>query len=859
MVLLDQIGQHNIIDSMGFLRNLLSSILIFSFTGLFAQRGNIEGLVIDAAGAGPMEYAQVGLYGASDSSFMDGTISGSDGVFQLEKVRNGNYYLEVSFIGYRTERIGPISITPQSTRFIAGPVNLEINTTSLEEVAVVRQLNQTEREIDRQVFFAEQFQTATGGTAVDVLRSIPSVSIGPDGEVSLRGTGGFLVYLNGKPTQMEASVLLSQISANSIDRIEVITVPTAQFDAQGKGGIINITTHQSALDGTYLNTGILVGGVPWNEQADPFRMGGNLSFTHQQNRLKVYGGIDYNSRNVRGSREGKARILQDDGSYYWMVADGPRPEWHINHAARLGVDFEITENDAISVGFYRGRKIEGRTAEYIYNNFYGDIEENRQGNPRDIVIFNPNTHERVGKFTTASLDYVHQSTNGGTLTASFLYENSDLFSDLYNTDVSLMAGNDGDTLLSFRQHDDNPLNGFRFDLNYSVPFRSNHVFSLGYQPQYLQQKGFFEYDTLDVSNQLWNPYNEFENETVLTRWIHAGFVNFQGSFDVLDYIAGFRIEYMNQQFSVENPDYLNIFERHTTAENTVQKLDLFPVLHLQFNVNKKDHLTAAFSRRINRPPTKNMAPFLLRRHYEVFLVGDPSLKPEYASLAELTYVKGIGESQVTLTGFYRKTTNAIYRVNTVLTENESEWYHGNSVLIRSYTNSGNNQAMGGEFAADLKFTPWWKLYLGGSLYHFRINGEIFEFEVNQKSTNWSFNANTSISLNKQLRLYWALSVLSATVTAQGGNELFYMSDASISWSPKTAKNINLQFKVMDTFSSNDQGLFTGGYDQTGMQIFYQTTTYHRYGPILELNLTYSLNTSLQKTKFLDSTFGKNEF
>jgi hypothetical protein len=842
------------------LRHIVTFTLLFLYlSGLLAQRGIIEGLVIDGSGTNPLEYAQIGLYSSSDSSLVDGVISGPDGVYRLEKIRYGSYFMEVSFIGYRTESVGPITLSQQSARHIAGPVNLEINTTSLEEVEVVRQLSQTERKIDRQVFHAEQFQTATGGTAVDVLRNIPSVNIGPDGDVSLRGTGGFLVYLNGKPTQMEAAVLLSQISANTIDQIEVITVPTARFDAQGKGGIINITTHQSTLEGTYLNSAFMVGGAPWNEKGDPLRFGGNLSFTHRQNRINVYGGIDYNSRDVRGSREGKARILQDDGSYYWMVADGPRPEWHINHAARLGADFELTKNDALSIGFYRGRKIEGRTAEYTYDNFYGDIEENRLGDPRDILIFNPNTHVRVGYFTTASLDYVHKSSNGGVFSGSLLYEYSNLYSDLDNADVSLMSGNEGDTLLAYRQHDDNPLNGYRLDLEYSVPFKDNHLLSLGYQPQYLQQKGDFRYDTLDVVNHEWNTYLEFQNETELSRWIHAGYVNFQGSFDALDYIAGIRLEYMNQLFSVDNPDYLNIFNRPTTPENKVRKLDLFPVLHLQYNVNESDHLMAAFSRRINRPPTKNMSPFLLRRHYEVFLVGDPSLQPEYASLAELTYVKGMGESQVSLTGFFRKTNNAIYRVNTVLMEDESEWYHGNSVLIRSYTNSGNNQAMGGELAADLKLTPWWKLYVGGSVYHFTIEGEIFEFEVDQNSTNWSLNTNTSISISNQLRLYWALSVKSATVTAQGGDELFYMSDASLSWIPKKSENISIQFKVLDTFSSNDVGLYTGGYDRTGTQIFYQTTTYHRYGPILELNFSYTLNTTQQKKKSLDSTFGKSEF
>ncbi len=493
----------------------LVMLILVMIPGLYAQRGHIEGVVLDEHDSDPVEYAQVGLYQTRDSAFIDGTITDSTGAYRLEKVRNGNYYLEISFIGYKTVTLGPLTISQDSPRYVADAAGLSVNVSSLDEVTVIHQLDQTERKLDRQVYHADQFETASGGTAVDVLQNLPSVVVGPDGDVSLRGTSGFLVYLNGKPTQMEASVLLAQISANSIDEIEVITVPTAKYDSQGKGGIINITTQQSMLDGTHISTGLMIGGAPWNEKADPFRYSGNLSFTHQKDRLKLFGGLDYSSRDVRGSREGKARILQEDGSYYWMVADGPRPEWHVNHSVRLGVDYELTKRDNISAGFYTGKKIEGRYAGYIYDNFYGDIDENRLGDPRDIVIFNPNDHERVGLFTTASLDYVHKTTGGGTFQGSFLYESSDLYSDLYNADISLMEENMGDTLLAFRQHDDNPLKGYRFDLSYSQSFKEDHTFTVGYQPQYLEQQGIFKFDTLDVENQQWKPYTEFENNTEL--------------------------------------------------------------------------------------------------------------------------------------------------------------------------------------------------------------------------------------------------------------------------------------------------------------------------------------------------------
>ena len=362
-----------------------------------------------------------------------------------------------------------------------------------------------------------------------------------------------------------------------------------------------------------------------------------------------------------------------------------------------------------------------------------------------------------------------------------------------------------------------------------------------------------------MDNNTWHPYNEFENDVELTRWIHAGYINYSGSWENLSYSGGLRIEYTDQLFYVENADYLNIFDRPTTNYHEFKKLDFFPVLHLNWEVSEKDDLIFAFSRRINRPPTKNMSPFLLRRHYEVFLVGDPSLKPEYSTIGEVSYTRDLGKSKLTLTGFYRNTDNAIYRVNTILNADDYQWYHGNSVLIRSYTNAGNNHALGVELSGDIKITDWWKFYLGGSLYDFRIKGEIFEYQVDTRSTNWSLNTNTTFTIMDGLSLYWTLSTTSATVTAQGGNELFYMSDAALSWSPDKVKNLNLTLKVVDLFSSNHQGLYTSGRDETGKEIFYQTTTYHRYGPIFELNLTYALNWSSNDSRGIDSEFGKDEF
>ena len=467
-------------------RSLLILFLLLPGFLLAQPDGKISGKVTDIETGDILPYAQVAVYQLPDSVFETGVITNDKGEYLVDGLQPGEYGLVITFLGYLPAHPEPVKITAKETAE-AGETRLSLNITSLDEVRVTGQASTTSRKIEKQVYNTDQFVTAKGGTAIDILHLIPSIQISPDGDVSLRGTSGFLVYLNGKPTQMDASVVLAQLPANSIDKIEIITVPTARYDAQGKGGIINVLTKEGKLNGTSFTGGLMGGGAPGNPEFDPIRYSGNILLNHVGEKFSIYGGVDYGRRNVRGSREGRARILQEDDSYYWMVADGPRPEWHINWSARAGMDIDISERDRISFGFYHGKQVEGRTAEYLYDNYYGDIDGNRYEDPRNNVIFNPNTHERVGLFTLGSIDYSHDFSDGKKLDVSFLYENSDLYSNLINMDISRMPENYGDTVLAYRQYDDNPLNGLRLDIDMTIPFDNGGELSFGYHPQALIQ------------------------------------------------------------------------------------------------------------------------------------------------------------------------------------------------------------------------------------------------------------------------------------------------------------------------------------------------------------------------------------
>ena len=828
----------------------------------YAQRGSISGMIHDQQNNERIPYANVALFSSDFNSTITGTVSDDMGQFKLTKVPFGDYHLVISFIGYTTDTLASIAID-DSRPEISVEIPLIPAIVNLQEIEIQGTATTVVTELDRRTYKADEFETAKGGTAVDLLNKLPSISVGPDGNVSLRGTTEFMVYLNGKPTQLEPSVLLAQLSADAIENIEVITVPTARYDAQGKGGIINVVTKRKGMDGLSISANGLIGGAPWGHLQDRFsgykmkdtRYGGGLNYVYVKNKLTFYGGYYYNKKNVNGDRIGDARILQENDSYYHMVASGERPEWYENYTANYGLDLKLSEKSLLSAAYYFGKRTEGRSAFYLYNNYYGDIDKNPvNGIPVDEHwIYNPNTDTRYGIFHSGNIDYKVRLNDRSNLSASFLYEHSSLTRKLDNKDYGHDKPSEavGDLQRHFRQSDDTPLDGFRIALDYDKTFDNGSILSFGLQPQFLMHQGAFNYDTLNVEQNEWGSYTELENAIDLYRGVYAAYGDYAGKSEKFEYSIGLRLEYTDQTLDIENPDYFTIFDRSAASRYEVKQLDWFPTIHVNWLLSENDNLILAVSRRINRPPTKDMAPFLYRRHYEVYVVGDPALKPEYISNAELTYNKDIGNQNIALTGFYRGTENAIFRVNTV--------YQEENVLIRSYTNSGNTKALGAELNSNLMIGSKISMFVGGSLYNYRVAGDIFGYQENNQSTNWSLKGNLNWKASEVLKFTADFDFKSATVTTQGQNKLFYLANVAVTYSPQKLNNWSFALRGIDLLASNIEALNTRAYNSEGTQIFYQEVQYNRYGPILELGINYVFNSKSDGKKKTKKTFGDEQF
>lgn len=853
------------------------AFVVFLWIGIpvvFSQKGTIYGVVSDQVSGDEIPYASVAVV-KNNQATVYGTVSDDAGAFKVDNLPFGAYSVLVSFIGYKTDTIKNITISKENVKVNIGNIPLLLTSVSLEGVEV-RGMSQTATtKIDRKTYRASDFETAKGGTAVDVLDKLPSVSVDGEGTVSVRGTSDFLVYINGKPTQSNASDLLSQLPANQIKNVEIITVPGARYDAQGKGGIINITTQKGALDGLSVVANGMLGGTPWTNDDDVYshqkldnnRYNAGVSITYNKEKLSLTGAFQMQSRNNNGVGIIDPYIYQDPensvsgypGMFYVLDGEGSRPKWYTNIVGSAGVSYRFNEKSEVEATYQYAERTSGRTANYVYDAYFSAQPD---GEPFDGTlqkIYNPNDIHRDGWFSNFSLDFRQKVSSQQRWSSSLIYETSDLDQTIDNKEFAYDGEryyfNDTPEFHSF-QRDKTPLKAYRFVFDYQRDFDNGSALELGIQPQWVRLDGEFTYDTL-IRNNYWGDQSieSFDNNIDLQRDVYAAYADFRGTREKLEYAIGLRMEYMNQRMTVASTEYFEYvyayFDEVGDGRNFDQsdfkqrKFDWFPSLHLNYTLDALNSVSLAASRRISRPPAKDMAPFLYRRHQEIYEMGDPLLEPESVLNAELNYSRRFGTNNITFTGFYRGVDHAIYRVNRVAYD------MGNSggVLLRSYTNAGNQVALGAEMGMNLNFFSKVKLFAGGSLYDFRViaDDELLGESRDSRSTNWGIKSNATWMITDPVKLTLDYSYASGTVTPQGENLEFQSLNAALNYQPEKLAGWTFTAKMLDILGSNQTGGYTAAYE--GEQVLLRRDYVYDYeGQIIELAVAYAFNSKKQKAR-----------
>ncbi|MGC3947748.1 MAG: TonB-dependent receptor [Chryseolinea sp.] len=817
------------------MKGLLTFIVCLGIAATACAQGIIKGKVLDSLRSSSVEYATVSIYHSEDGKLINGQLSDSTGSFTFSHVSPGNYYLKIDFIGYRTATINNIVVSRSQTTNL-GDITIAPSVQYLEEVTVTGARDEVLNKMDRQIFRAEQFQSAKGGTALDVLKNTPSVTVNAEGEIRYRGSTGFQVLINGKPVVTDAATVLSLLPANGVKNVELLTAPSAKYDADGKAGIINIITEIGVDEGL---TGVVNAqvGLPSLDNYDnvdnPQRYGADFSINYKKRKWDLSLGGSYLQNDIAGRRVGDVYTILGNHHTSFPSA-GERSYQRRNYTTRAAVGFSPSKSNSFNVGFYYGNKSQSRRADIVYDNVKTDIETGEVISRANY--FNGNIVKKEGDFSLGNFDYTHTFTNKSTLTLSALYEHALLRSNTTNLNTSLL--DQADTSDYVLNTGDSPLNGFRIKADYVITIGQGKLES-GYQYRWQSQTGSFLYLDAVLGTGTYKVNDEFSANIDIQNRIHGLYTQYSGSAGNLEYLAGLRYEYATRVF---NADKLS------TAYD-LELSNLFPSANALYTFNKGWKLKAGFSSRVQRSTNNELNPYPEREHSETLEQGDPAIRPEFVYLSELGVIKEFESGTAFLTLYNQRIRNVVNRVNNV---------YNDTILNRIYTSAGNASQWGVEVSVNLNPVRWWTLYVGTNVYDYQIKGSLFNntVDVNNSGIAYSLNTNQTFQITKTLSAQLTINYISERPTAIGEDSRFISPNASVKKSFLKGRLVALiqwQNIGMGIIPSNEQRITALGTD------FYTTTNYIQEKDVLIVNVSFNFNKQNRKFKLPSSEFGEREF
>jgi len=800
---------------------LFTTSLLFISIQVWGQDQMLKGIVQDGITEKILPYANVSLW-KKDSTVFQGILSDSLGQFSFKNIPSNISFVKVQALGYRSYNASLVG----KNSFLT--IKLKPENTVLNEVFVQGERSVSNLQIDKQIFNTRQFQNSANGTGLDLIQRLPSVTVNTEGNVTLRGSSGFILLVDGKPSSRNPADVLAQIPSNLIESVEVLTTPSARYDADGKAGMINIITKKDSQIGTSWS------GNMMNAGTNPLRWGGDIMWTLAEKKWNIFAAADYRRFDIEGFRVGEIRTILKDSLTY-MPSEGIRNYRDYQYSLRAGGSFYPKSTDVFSWSAYVGEKQTDRTANLHYQDFI------QTGNSLTLFsnqfksplreFYNQNLFVRSGKFQTFTADYSHIYANKSKLSALALYEYSELGGPLNNYDT---YEGTNQLLLWERSTETSPLTALRFQIDYSLPLSNNRKLEIGYHIRQIQHDGDFLFERLNLTNQQWKSDPTFSDQMKLSQKIHAPYVQLNGTKNKFSYALGLRTEYLSRTLT------------HLAEPNKIYTLDqiyLFPSFQGQWKLSDSYSFRTAYSRRIDRPTTKLMSPFKNHRHAETIENGDPNLLPEIADIVEIGISKSYENITFTATAYVNFLKDKVFRVNEI---------YSRTILGRTYTNAGNSQSTGMEFTTEIKATKKWKIYLSGNLYQFDVQGKFNGIETSQNSFNYNLNGNTVIDILPRLRFAWDFNYLSKSVTTQGIDSELLLSNASLKYTLWQNKG-SITFQAQNIFNTNIQTI------QTQTKDFFSSTDYRKWDRVFQISLGFRINDRGQKVKSTKTDYGEKDF
>ena len=702
------------------MKQILSVILLLcAAVGIQAQ-GVVRGRVIDKQGEEAMQFVNVKLSAAANGKLIRGGMTDVKGHFNFSDIPDGQYVLEISFVGYKTVS-RQVALSPQKRTVNFTTIYMAEDTHTLKEVQVTGQRSQMKLEVDRKTFTVDEMLAATGGSVADLLENIPSVEVTTDGEISLRGNSSVEVWINGKASGLTSdnrAEILQQIPAESIERIEVIDNPSAKFSPEGTAGIINIILKRDRRAGYYgsMRTGANIRGG-WN-------VGSNINYSSKW--IDAFANLGYRKRKNEGSNMSDQR--------YRDAADAPFSSYQYSEGdnnnnggglfARAGLTFHLTDKDDISL---TGMTMQGnRSSDNLTNYEYGtyDALGNKMAdrNLRRQTWGDGNNH-----MYNAELAYTRKFNESGThkldASVSFNKWNSD-GSNEYLNDTTYISSSLTSYSYQYRPMKINNRN-WEAKLDYENQINENFKIEAGYNGRFSHEntpQSSLEYSAqgqaqrLDPNDSRLNEDDFFYNRFIYDINVHALYATANMKFGRLGVMAGLRGEYWKVDTESESKDM--DAPNHPLISTPFQKdyFQLFPSLFLNYELTETSQLQLNYTRRLRRPWGGQLNSFKNTRDASMIEFGNPQLTPEYTNAFSLNYLKTWTAHTLSLSTYYRPTTDVMQRIR------YQGIYNDQPVMYMTNLNVAKSQSAGAELILKDKLFRILDLTTTINAYYYKLDG-----------------------------------------------------------------------------------------------------------------------------------------
>ena len=773
-----------------------------------AQQGHISGTVLDETGK-PMTFATASLLNAKDSTLIKGTISNETGAYTFDHIKAGQYVIRATNVGYDTVISKPLSISQGSENIAVPAITLQSGSRSLNAVSVVATKPLIEQKADRMVVNVAGSALAAGNSAMDILERAPGVSVDKDDNISLKGKQGVTVMLNDKLTYLtsaQLATLLRSTDGNTIQSIELISNPSAKYDAAGNSGIINIKLKKNRQTGT---NGSITLGAGYGKNAKDNE---TLQLNHKEGRLNVFGTFSHND-NKRYQNIGIKRIVTDSiGAKTYFNQFSQLPETNHNNSYRVGADYDVTDKNTFGFvvsGYFNKERDDNNNNTYIGPNF-----TQVDSSLHTVSAINQSYHNiAVNLNDSWKIDTAGQELNID-LDYSKFKNNSNAY---YMTDFFLANGSQQHPSAFLGNLTPSVIDIHTAKFDYAKPISKSLKLETGVKLSDVKTDNDLQ-QSLVADGQY-----ESVNHFVYDEKIDAGYVNLNKTYKKTTVQLGLRGEYTSSTATGDSLNVRQVVPRHY--------FNLFPSVFINHTINDKNEVGISYSRRIDRPQYDNLNPFVFRLDPYTYQKGNPYLRPQYTNNFELNYTYN---KSITLSLGYSHTTDVISeipgadpktKIGFVTTQNLQTQTSYNANLYAPYT-----------------ITKWWSGNVNLTSFYLGFKSDGLEgANLDRGQAAYQVRATETLTPIPGYKFEITGNYQSALTYALFYVKPQYSVDAGVSHSFLN-KKANLKFSVSDIFNMRRNDV-TSKYQSVDFDI-----TQKRESRIARLTFTYNFGSTKIKMR-----------